>query len=48
MQDVCKNIEEYNLGKKHIVLMVADIVTNNKLNPIVTKLFIIFSWQHKN
>ena len=48
MQDVYKNIEEYNLGKKHTVLivfddMVADIITNNKLNPIVTKLFKLFS-----
>ena len=48
MQDVYKNIEEYNLGKKHRVLivfddMVADIITNNKLNPIVTKLFKLFN-----
>ena len=48
MQDVYKNIEEYNLGKKHTVLivfddMVTDIITNNKLNPIVTKLFKLFS-----
>ena len=44
MQDVYKNIEEYNLGKKRKVLVVfdmtADMVNNKKLNPIVTKLFI--------
>ena len=45
MQDVYKNIEEYNLGKKHKVLivfdyMIADMSNNKKLNPIVTELFI--------
>ena len=44
MQDVYKNIEEYNLGKKRKVLVVfdmtADMVNNKKLNPIVTELFI--------
>ena len=45
MQDVYKNIEEYNLGKKHKVLlvfddMIADMVNNKKLNPIVTELLI--------
>ena len=45
MQDVYKNIEEYNLGRKHKILtvlddMVADIANNKKLNPIVTELFI--------
>ena len=44
MQDVHKNIEEYNLGKKCRVLivlndMVADMI-NKKLNPVVTELFI--------
>ena len=43
MQDVYKNIEEYNLGKKRKVLivfnMIADMI-NKKLNPIVTELFI--------
>ena len=43
MQDVYKNIEEYNLGKKRklwIVFddMIADMI--NKLNSIVTELFI--------
>ena len=45
MQDICKNIEEYNLGKKRKVLivsddMIADMINNKKLNPIVTELFI--------
>ena len=45
MQDVYKNIEDYNLGKKRKVLiifddMIADMINNNKLNPIVTELFI--------
>ena len=45
MQDVYKNIEEYNPGKKRKVLMVfddmvADMINNKKLNPIVTELFI--------
>ena len=45
MQDVYKNIEEYNLGKKRKVLlvfddMIAEMINNKKLNPIVTELFI--------
>ena len=45
MQDVYKNIEDYNLGKKRKILivfddMIADMINNNKLNPIVTELFI--------
>ena len=45
MQDVYKNIEDYNPGKKRKVLivsddMMADMINNNKLNPIVTELFI--------
>ena len=45
MQDVYENIEEYNLGKKRKVLIVfdyliADMISNKKLNPIVTELFI--------
>ena len=45
MQDVYKNIEEYNLGKKRKVLlvfddMIADMIYNKKLNPIVTELFL--------
>ena len=45
LQDVYKNIEEYNIGKKRKILiifddMVADIINNEKLNPVVTELFI--------
>ena len=45
MQDVYKNIDDYNLRKKRKVLivfydMIADIINNKKLNPIVTELFI--------
>ena len=45
MQDFHKNIDDYNLGKKCKVLIVfddkiADMINNNKLNPIVTELFI--------
>ena len=45
IQDVYKNIEDYNLIKKRKILivfddMIADIINNNKLNPIVKELFI--------
>ena len=45
MQDVYKNIEEYNLGKKRKVLiafdnMIADMINSKKLNPVVTELFL--------
>ena len=45
MQDVYKNVEDYNPIKKRKVLiifddMIADMINNNKLNPIVTELFI--------
>ena len=45
MQDIYKKIQEYNLGKKREVLvvfddMIANIINNKKLNPIVTELFI--------
>ena len=45
MQDVYKNIEDYNPIKKRKVPiifddMIADMINNNKLNPIVTELFI--------
>ena len=41
IQDVYKNIEDYNPIKKRKVLiifddMIADMINNNKLNPIVT------------
>ena len=45
MQDVYKNIEDYNLIKKRKVFivfddMIADMINNNKLNPVVTELFV--------
>ena len=46
MQDVYKNIEEYNINKKRKILIVfddliADIINNNKkLNSVVMELFI--------
>ena len=46
MDDIYKNIEEHNPNKKRKTLivfddMIADVLSNNKLNPIVTELFII-------
>ena len=45
MQDVYQNIEDYNPGKKRKILivfydMIADMISNKKLNPIVTELFV--------
>ena len=45
MQDVYKNIEDYNPIKKRKVLivfddMIADMINDKKLNPVVTELFI--------
>ena len=45
MDDIYKNIEEYNPNKKSKILivfddMIANILGNKKLNPIVTELFI--------
>ena len=45
MQDVYKNIEDYNPIKKRKILivfddMIADMINNKKLNPTVTELFI--------
>ena len=45
MQYVHKNTDEYNLGKKRKILIVfddiiADIINDKKLNPVVTELFI--------
>ena len=45
MQDVYKNIEDCNQGKKRKVLMIfddmiADMIINKKLNPIIAELFI--------
>ena len=44
-KDVYKNIEDYNPIKKRKILivfddMIADMINNNKLNPVVTDLFI--------
>ena len=44
MQDLYENIEKYNPGKKRKVLivfddMIAGMISNKKLNPIVTELF---------
>ena len=45
MQDVYKNIEDYDLDKKRKVLivfddMIADMINNEKLDSVVTELFI--------
>ena len=45
MQDVYKNIDEYNPAKQCKVLiifddMIADMINNKKLNPVVTEMFI--------
>ena len=45
MDDIYKNIEEYNPNTKRKILivfddMIADMLCNKKLNPIVTELFI--------
>ena len=44
MDDIYKNTEEYNPKKGKILIvfddMIADMVNNKKLNPIVTGLFI--------
>ena len=45
MDDIYKNIEDYNPNKKQIILivsdgMIAEMVSNKILNPIVTELFI--------
>ena len=45
MDNIYKNIEGYNPNKKRKILivfedMIADMLSNKKLNPIVTELFI--------
>ena len=41
MENVQKNIEEYNIGKKRKVLIAFDdMIADKKLNPVVTELFI--------
>ena len=42
---ICKNIEEYNLGRKlkRLIVfddMIVDMINNKKFNPLVTELFI--------
>ena len=44
MDDIYESIEEYNSGKERKILIVfndliADMLSNEKLNPIVTQLF---------
>ena len=45
MNDIYKNIEDYNPNKERKILivfddMIADMLSNKKINPIVTELFI--------
>ena len=45
MVDIYKNIEDYNQDKKRTILvdfdyMIADMLSNKKLNPIITELII--------
>ena len=45
MQDVYKNIDEYNVGKRSKISIafddiIADMINNKKLNSVVTELFI--------
>ena len=45
MQDVYKNIEEHNIGKKGKILiafadMIVNMINNKQINPVVTELFI--------
>ena len=45
MDDIYKNIEEYNTSKKRQILIVfddiiVDMLSNKKLNPIIIELFI--------
>ena len=40
IQDVYKNIEDYNPNKKRKILIVFDMINNKKLNPVVAELFI--------
>ena len=46
MDDIYKNIEEYNANKEHKIFivfnMIADMLSIKKLNPIVNELFIIY------
>ena len=47
MNDIYKNIEDYNTNKKRKILivfdeMIANMLNNKKLNPIITELFSCF------
>ena len=51
MNDIYENFKEYNPNKKHKILilsdgMIADMLSNKKLNSIVTELFI--RWRKLN
>ena len=53
MQNVCKNIDEYNTDKERKILivfddMIADMINNKKLNSIVTYLLIRGSLSHNH
>ena len=53
MQDVCKNIDEYNTDKERKILivfddMIADMINNKKLNSIVAYLLIRGSLSHNH
>ena len=44
MQNVYKNVDEYNIDEERKILivfddMIADMINNNKLNSIITELF---------
>ena len=44
MDDIYRNIEEYNSGNQRKILIIfddaiADMLSNAKLNPIITKFF---------
>ena len=48
IQDVYRNIEDPGKKRKIIIVfddMIADMINNKKLNPVVTKLFIVFITQ---
>ena len=43
MDDIYKNVEDYNPNKKRKILtvfgdMIAELLSNNKLNPVITRL----------
>ena len=47
MKDIYKNIEEYNLKKRKVLIvfddMIATMINNKKLYPVVTKTVFFFS-----